>query len=307
MISLTAIFSLCSMPNFAATSSAVRAARQASMRILSSLPTTRSTSAMPANISGWVCAAQPVTTIRASGRSRFSRRIDCRACATASLVTAQLLMTMVWSSPARSASRATASDSKALRRQPKVTISTILRGKQGRIETAFIFEGRRARHQHVIVALAPLNSEVAAGQRYLDGAVGALQPRRRDCGSTGRRAAGLGKSRAALPGADHDVVAISDVRERDIGALRKDRMIFKERPEAREIVGVDVVDPEDRVRIAHVDRGRRMQQRRVDRSDLEFDIARVAELLGKRNVPPAEFRRTHVDSVEIGRRTLPAI
>src|SRR3981189_90814 len=41
------------MPNPAPASSAVRAARQASLRILSSLPTTRSTSAMPANISGW--------------------------------------------------------------------------------------------------------------------------------------------------------------------------------------------------------------------------------------------------------------
>ncbi len=81
---------------------------------------------MPANISGWVCAAQPVTTIRAPGRSRFSRRIDCRACATASLVTAQLLMTMVSESPARSASRAITSDSKALRRQPKVTTSTLM-------------------------------------------------------------------------------------------------------------------------------------------------------------------------------------
>ena len=40
--------------------------------------------------------------MRASGRSRFSRRIDCRAWATASLVTAQLLMTMVSVSPARS-------------------------------------------------------------------------------------------------------------------------------------------------------------------------------------------------------------
>ncbi len=50
---------------------------------------------MSANISACVCAAQPVTTMRAAGRSRFSRRIDCRACATASLVTAQLLMTMV--------------------------------------------------------------------------------------------------------------------------------------------------------------------------------------------------------------------
>ena len=83
----------------------LRAARQASPRILSSLPSTRSTSAMPANISAWVCAAQPVTTMRVCGRSRLSRRIDCRACATASLVTAQLLMTMVSVSPASAASR----------------------------------------------------------------------------------------------------------------------------------------------------------------------------------------------------------
>ena len=122
MMSATAIFSLAAMPN--PESNAARALRQASPRIFSSLPTTRSTSVMPANISGWVCAAQPVTTMRASGRSRFSRRIDCRACATASLVTAQLLMTMVSESPALSASRRITSDSKALRRQPKVRTST---------------------------------------------------------------------------------------------------------------------------------------------------------------------------------------
>ncbi len=95
MMSVTAILS----PATSA-SNAARASRQAAPRILSSLPTTRSTSAMSANIFAWVCAAQPVTTMRASGRSRFSRRIDCRACATASLVTAQLLMTMVSDRPA---------------------------------------------------------------------------------------------------------------------------------------------------------------------------------------------------------------
>ena len=63
---------------------------------------------------------------RAEGRSRLIRRIDCRACATASLVTAQLLMTMVSVRPARSASRAITSDSKALRRQPKVRTSTLI-------------------------------------------------------------------------------------------------------------------------------------------------------------------------------------
>src|SRR5690242_18752115 len=135
---------------------------------------------MAANISGIVCAAQPVTTIRKSGRSRFSRRIDCRACATASLVTAQLLMTMVSDNPARSASRAITSDSKALRRQPNVRTSTPIAsgdvGEQRRIESAFIFEIGRAGHQHVVVVLAPLDAELAAGQRDLDAAIGALEP-----------------------------------------------------------------------------------------------------------------------------------
>ena len=179
MMSATAIFSLCAMPKLPAASSAARAARHASPRILSSLPTTRSTSAIRANIAGSVCAAQPVTTIRADGRSRFSRRIDCRACATASLVTAQLLMTMVSVSPARSASRAITSDSKALRRQPKGTTSTLMSGdagKQGGIELPFIFKRRGARHQHMVIALAPFDAEFAARQRDLHHAIGAPEP-----------------------------------------------------------------------------------------------------------------------------------
>src|ERR1700733_8184699 len=230
MISLTAILSRAAILTLRAPSSAERAFSHALLRILSSLPTTRSPSAMSANIAGWVCAAQPVTTMRAEGRSRFSRRIDCRACATASLVTAQLLMMTVSVRPAFSASRKTTADSKALRRQPKVTISTLMSGdgrKQCRIEAAFIFEGRRPRHQHVVVAFAPLDSEFAAGQRNGDGAIGAPQPRRGHGRGAGRRAAGSGQSRAALPGADRDVIAIDDMRQRDVGALRENRMVFQ--------------------------------------------------------------------------------
>ena len=40
---------------------------------------------------GSICAAQPVTTMRAPGRSRAARRIACRAWRTASAVTAQVL------------------------------------------------------------------------------------------------------------------------------------------------------------------------------------------------------------------------
>src|SRR5450759_845094 len=315
MMSATAIFSLLATPKPASASNAARVPRQASPRILSSFPTTRWTSAMAANISGWVCAAQPVTTIRRSGRSRFSRRIDCRACATASLVTAQLLMTMVSARPALSASRAITSDSKALRRQPKVTTSTLISGaiifirprEQRRIEAAFILERRRPRHQHVVIPLAPFDGPFAARQRYLHDAIGALQPRRGHRGGAGRRAAGPGQPRAALPGADRDMVAINDVRQRDVGALRKDRVVFQQRSEAGKIVGVDVVDPEDRMRIAHVDHRRRVQHRRVDRADLQLDRAGVAKLLRQRNILPAEFRRAHVDGVEIGCWPLPAI
>ena len=41
----------------------------------SSLPRTSATSGMSAKVAGSVCAAQPVTTMRAAGRSRLSRRI----------------------------------------------------------------------------------------------------------------------------------------------------------------------------------------------------------------------------------------
>src|SRR5690242_3856469 len=50
-----------------------------------------------------------------------------------------------------------------------------------------------------------------------------------------------------------------------------------------------------------------MQYRRVDRADLQFDVAGVTEFLRQRDVLPAESRRAHVDLVEVGRGPLPAI
>ena len=73
-------------------------------------------------------------------------------------------------------------------------------------------------------------------------------------------------------------------------------------PNLGEIVRRDVVDPEDRVRVAHVHHRRRMQDRLVDRPDLQFDRARVAEFLGERNLVPAKPRRAHVDGVAARRR-----
>ena len=99
---------LTAMMSLTATFASVRHARASSF---SSLPMTRSTSAIPAKSSGLVCAAQPVTTMRASGRSRLSRRIVCRAWRTASAVTAQVLTTTASSTPAVPASRLMTSDS----------------------------------------------------------------------------------------------------------------------------------------------------------------------------------------------------
>ncbi len=159
----------------------------------------------------------------------------------------------------------------------------------------------------MIIAGAPLDPEIAAGQRNRHLALTAPQSRRRHGRSTGRRATGARQTGAAFPGADDDVRAIDDVRERDVGTVGKDRVIFQQRSEPAQIVGIDVVNPEDRVRIAHVDGRRRMQHRRIDRADLKFDVSGVAKFLGQRNFLPTELRRAHVDGVEVRLRPLPAV
>ena len=74
------------------------------------------------------------------------------------------------------------------------------------------------------------------------------------------------------------------LRDRDVAALREQRMVLEQRPEAVERVVVDVVlDPERDVRIAHRDRRRRVQHRRIDRPDLELDPASC-----RRTLRPAE-------------------
>ncbi len=73
---------------------------QDSARSLSALPSTRSTPGSAAQGAGSTCTAQPVTTMRAPGRSRQVRRIAWRAFRSASAVTAQVLMTTVSSKPA---------------------------------------------------------------------------------------------------------------------------------------------------------------------------------------------------------------
>ena len=78
-VSLTAMMSLTSAFGASATPKSPRVRAHASPLSFSLLPSTRSASAMAANVCGSVCAAQPVTTIFADGRSRRSARMVCRA------------------------------------------------------------------------------------------------------------------------------------------------------------------------------------------------------------------------------------
>ena len=83
--------------------------------------------------------------------------------------------------------------------------------------------------------------------------------------------------------------------ERNIGAFRENRMIFEQGADFRKIIGLDVIDPENRMRIAHVHGRGRMQNWRVDRTDLQFDLARVMEWLAERDFVPGKARAAHID------------
>ena len=69
----------------------IAASDQLSGRSFSPLPITRETPGKARHAAGSIWAAHPVTTMRASGFSRCARRIACRACRSASAVTAQVL------------------------------------------------------------------------------------------------------------------------------------------------------------------------------------------------------------------------
>ena len=75
-------------------------------------------------------------------------------------------------------------------------------------------------------------------------------------------------------------------------------MIFQKRADLGEIVNGGVLDPEDRVRIAHAHDRRRVQDRRAGRADLELDGARIGERFGERYLVPAQARLAHIDGVE---------
>ena len=212
-------------------SKAARACAQAAALSFSALPSTRSASAMATKVCGSVCAAQPVTTIFACGRSRRSARIAWPRLAHRFGGDRAGIDHDGVVKPARSASRRITSDSAALSRQPKVTTSTLIDAAL-RAASANKAASKRPLCSYstgpVISTWSSLSRHSMA--RSPPGKVTVtlrpvrLEPRRGNRGGAGRRAARLGEAGAALPGADHDAVARRRRGERDIGALRKDRV-----------------------------------------------------------------------------------
>ncbi len=72
-------------------------------------------------------------------------------------------------------------------------------------------------------------------------------------------------------------------------------MIFEQGADFRKIIGLDVIDPENRMGIAHVHGRGSMQNWRVDWTDLQFDLARVMKWLAERDFVPGKARATHID------------
>ena len=274
----------------------------------SSLPSTRATSGMAAKVSGEDCAAQPVTTMRASGCSRLMRRIVCRAWRTASAVTAQVLTTTA--SCAGAPARLITSDSTILSRQPKVMTSRLMAPRPSRTAPDRTCRRTRTRTGPVISTWPSLSRQSMV--RSPPGSVTFTLRLVRLSRAAATAAAQAAEPQALVRPAPRSqvrmtmCVARDDMRQRDVGALGKHRMVFQQRPEAVRDHRRHVIDPEDRVRIAHIHHRRRMQHRLVDRPDLQFDGAGVAEFFRQRDFVPGEFRRAHVHGEQaVG--ALPAI
>ena len=147
-----------------------------------------------------------------------------------------------------------------------------------------------------MIVLPPFDPQRPAGNLHNHIAPRPLGPRRRHRRRARRRAASERQPDAPLPGAQDELFPAFDKSDGNVGALGKDRMVFQEGSELVEIIGPDIlVHPENGVRISHRHGRRRMQNRRVNRADLQFDEARVAELFGERNLVPFKHRLPHID------------
>src|SRR5438128_3389694 len=127
--------------------------------------------------------------------------------------------------------------------------------EQVRVERTFETQRHRPGHDHMPV-FTPRDIEGPAVELYDRLALGEPAPMRCDESGTGAAAAGAGDPGPALPDPQPDVPGVTDRGDADIGPLGKQRVMFEDRPECREIDRVDIIDEEGRVRIADIGAGR---------------------------------------------------
>ena len=151
--------------------------------------------ASPRKRSGSSWAAQPVTRIRASGRSRRARRIAWRVWRTASAVTAQLLTMIQSSSGGRQrAHRLALGEVEAAAERDRLDAHA----QRLQVDLAVEHVGRGAAHPDRL-ARRPGDGQRAARHRHLDRRCGALRGDRGDRGGAGAGAAGAGSGRRRAP------------------------------------------------------------------------------------------------------------
>ena len=131
--------------------------------------------------------------------------------------------------------------------------------EQGRVDGAFETQRDRSRHDHVPV-LAPGDIEKSAVELddYL--ASGEPPPVRPDERGAGAAAAGAGDPGAALPYPQPDLPTVADRSDADIRALGKQRVMFEDGAERREIDRLDIFDEKGRVRISYIGANRRRER-----------------------------------------------
>src|SRR5665213_3138849 len=213
----------------------------------------------------------------AFGFSRRARRIACRAWRSASPVTAQVLTMIASSSPAATAWPRMTSDSKALRRQPKVTMRGAAMAQPASSDGSISPVKLTATGPVIVTRSSSRHSMPSVPPSAMTSARRPARPRR------------LAATSAALPDAQPDRVARQDLRHADIGALRKERVVLELGSEYSNVDRSDVGHEERRMRIAHAGGGRVLE--RIQRQRQMIGIA----LPRQRNVAPAPARLAHVD------------
>src|SRR6266849_8385081 len=136
--------------------------RRSGRRCLSALPTTRSTSSMPATTPGLVCAQHPVTTRVACGLTRAARRMVWRSESSARAVTVHVLTTTTSAGSSKSTVRNPRASSRVwiccvstwFSRHPRVANETV----RAELNSA----GTRARHRRRLPELTTRRPDVLA-------------------------------------------------------------------------------------------------------------------------------------------------